>query len=700
MGKGSIYAGMKAIGFRAKNAAELRATLDQIYQENPTVNLCILFASVHTHLAEWTPVLDNYPFEIFGASSGGEILTASEGPSISHSSIAGLLLDMPEGHFKVRLFATPDGDSHRVAGEIAHWAMQEFPHPALFLMSAGLRADGDALVHGLESSFPFKVPIYGAFAADDMEFQGTAVFDGRELCQEGVIACVLDLDRIEAHGVAIHGWKEIGDSHIVTRSEGNRVYEIDGRSALQLYREYAGIEGQKDLATALEFPLQVIRKNGTRVLRAIIAIHEDGSLVFNGNVPQDSTVYLSSPPGASVVDATIRELESFHEISSKAHAGILFHCAVRHHALGDEVEREIQTACQLWGIPVTGVFSYGEIGELKGSGCDFHAATYSLFLMYDKESPVHVNGYGKNFITTREYRLQHLENFDEKIGTLKMAKSISRVELMEILNEFQTIKDEYKDVIGTSDRLAHHHHTKSSLLTKTSADLQTKIRKIESLNQDLEETYQLVQKERHKSDQLLKNVLPQEIAVRIKLGETRIAERKRGVTILFADLVGFTELAGRYEAEKVVDMLGVVFSEMDRLADHYQLEKIKTIGDCYMAACMENEGYHVLDFALSLLDQIPELNRKVGLDQDLQFRIGIHAGDVVAGVIGEKRFLYDLWGDTVNTASRMESHGEAGKIHCTQEVSRQWRDRYLFLDRGMIQVKGKGMLRTFFVERK
>lgn len=207
--------------------------------------------------------------------------------------------------------------------------------------------------------------------------------------------------------------------------------------------------------------------------------------------------------------------------------------------------------------------------------------------------------------------------------------------------------------------------------------------------------------EAHKqSENLLLNILPASIAERLKSGEHTIAEHFDNVTVLFADIVGFTELSSRHTATEVVNILNRIFSSFDIFSEQYHLEKIKTIGDAYMivGGLPEPRTDHaeaVARMALEMLSTITILRSLLGID--LSVRIGIHTGSVVAGVIGTKKFAYDLWGDTVNTASRMESQGEAGKIQCSQETYSVLKEQFIFEEREKIEVKGKGMMHTWFL---
>ncbi len=216
---------------------------------------------------------------------------------------------------------------------------------------------------------------------------------------------------------------------------------------------------------------------------------------------------------------------------------------------------------------------------------------------------------------------------------------------------------------------------------------------------DLEKGYlNQLQVEQEKSERLLLNILPAVIAERLKSGESPIADSFPEVTVLFADLVGFTELASRISPANLVQVLNEIFSAFDELAEKHGLEKIKTIGDNYMIVGglpipREDHAEAVAAMALDLQIQMKNFNAARGTD--LGMRIGIHTGPVVAGIIGQKKFSYDLWGDTVNIASRMESSGEPGQIQASDVVYQKLKDIFAFAKRGRIEIKGKGEMVTY-----
>lgn len=209
-----------------------------------------------------------------------------------------------------------------------------------------------------------------------------------------------------------------------------------------------------------------------------------------------------------------------------------------------------------------------------------------------------------------------------------------------------------------------------------------------------------LQIEKEKSEALLLNILPTPIVSRLNLGETIIADHIPDATILFADLVGFTGLSAQLSATRLVKLLNMLFSEFDRLTIETGLEKIKTIGDAYMVAggLTDRSLDHpsaAAQMALGMIEVLHSTSELLGLP--LQLRIGIHTGPVVAGIIGTHRFIYDVWGDTVNTASRMESHGVPGEINVTEAFYQRLRDSYEFEPRGTIEVTGKGAMQAYFL---
>ncbi|MEL7035737.1 MAG: adenylate/guanylate cyclase domain-containing protein [Cyanobacteria bacterium J06592_8] len=206
--------------------------------------------------------------------------------------------------------------------------------------------------------------------------------------------------------------------------------------------------------------------------------------------------------------------------------------------------------------------------------------------------------------------------------------------------------------------------------------------------------------EQEKSEQLLLNILPKPIAERLKQGENTIADSFEDVTVLFGDIANFTKLSADLSPAQLVEILNKIFSRFDELADKYNLEKIKTLGDAYMVVGglptpQADHAEAIAEMALEMQSAITQFSLQPG--EPLKMRIGINTGPVEAGVIGMKKFTYDLWGDTVNTANRMESHGTPGKIQVTDTTYQRLKQKYQLEERGIISVKGKGEMYTYFL---
>ena len=213
----------------------------------------------------------------------------------------------------------------------------------------------------------------------------------------------------------------------------------------------------------------------------------------------------------------------------------------------------------------------------------------------------------------------------------------------------------------------------------------------------------LLAREQDRSERLLLNVLPREIAPRLKAGENPIADAYDEATILFADIVGFTPLTRQLDPKEMVRLLNKIFTEFDRAAERHGVEKIRTIGDNWMgvAGVPSPRPGHAAAVARMALDMCVSLDRlRAAGERRIDFRIGVESGPCIGGVIGVQKFVFDVWGDPVNTASRMESHGVAGRVHVGATAYELLKDTFEFEPRGVIEVKGKGSMSTWFLIRE
>jgi class 3 adenylate cyclase len=219
----------------------------------------------------------------------------------------------------------------------------------------------------------------------------------------------------------------------------------------------------------------------------------------------------------------------------------------------------------------------------------------------------------------------------------------------------------------------------------------------------IKRTNVIIEEEKNRSDHLLLNILPEETALELKQNGKVRAKKFESVTVLFTDFEGFTQYAEKLPPEKLVESVDYYFSKFDEIMEKYNLEKIKTVGDCYMCAgglpfSTNDHAYKMVHAALEIATFVKDSkNNNPQNDTRFEIRIGINSGPVVAGVVGTKKFAYDIWGDTVNIASRMESNSQPGKINVSKNTYELIKDTFDCHYRGEIEVKNRGMMKMYFV---
>lgn len=630
--------------------------------ENTHSGLAIVFASSQLLNQNVVNVFASNGLDVFGSMSAEEIANGE----VQAGTITGLILPVSTDQYALRHFETQK-DSFELGRSVADWVVQQYANPVLllFISGAGLSVIGDDLLAGIFSRAS-RLPVYGGLSSrpDSEADQSPPVFDHKKIYHDGVLALAFDSDTIELNGLAISGWREIGTPKRITKSNQNRVYEIEGIPAAEFYRRYFQIDINRktSLLDASEYPIRLeIDHNSSMMRTAVFIDQQDGSVIYGGNIPQGSMVRFCAPNIVQTIQHTITEMQNFRE---EIHAGttdaiLLFDCAIRSRSFGSYMKKEVAAIYNLWNIPMIGFSSWGEIGNMRGQSCNLHNTVISMLTLRIKS---------KSGITDESNRKQLSSSQVKKlIETIELDADLPRND-NSLLKEFQELKKQ-KNML-------------SNFLQLTASDLE---------------------KEQEKSEQLLKNILPESTANRLKSGERLIADRIESVTIVFADLVGFTELSDSLEPERLVRLLNRLFSSFDEHAHRCKVEKIKTIGDAYMAVAglPEKNPAHALSalkFANGMLNILKKFNDQEKLN--LALRVGLNTGPVVAGVIGRRKFTYDIWGDTVNVASRMESHGVPGKIHMNSTTYKALPEsiRNQTSERGYIEVKGKGKLRTFFFE--
>ncbi len=369
---------MKSRVFSVTSIEQIEPHLQDIRQEGLTPTLAIVFSSVIHDLKDLRTVFTKYDIEIFGATSSGEITN----DEIHEESIVVMLLDINRDAFRLNIFDGEGKTSYQVGQSAAEWAKTVYDNPAIMVMTAGIFTNGDEIVNGITDTMDRQVPLFGGRSGDDLRLQETLVFNASQAISNGVVALIFDQNTIDLQGIAVSGWKGIGTPKTITKAEGNTLYEIDNEPVIEVYNKYLNIGD--DLQLALEYPLLLIRDDGTFVMRVPGALNEDKSMVYGGTMPEGSKVRFSMPPGSEVIDYAIEQMSEFHQQIPKSDAIVLYSCKARHMALGPMVEDEISAVHKLWEVPMVGFFTYGEIGPVPQGRCDFHNHTLVPVLIKEK----------------------------------------------------------------------------------------------------------------------------------------------------------------------------------------------------------------------------------------------------------------------------------------------------------------------------
>lgn len=371
---------MKTRVFPAKTPEELDEKIRESVSSGHIPTIACVFCSVAQPVEQVRAIFARYQIAVFGCTSSGEIANANA----FEESITVMLFDLPNETFRIKLFEGTENSSYQLGAQVATWAKQVFETPAVLVLSAGLQADGEAIVHGVIESMGGVIPLFGGLAGDDLKMQGTYAFTETAITGLGVLALAIDASKIEVNGLAVSGWKGIGTLKTITRAEGNVVQSIDDQPALDVYSRYLNINLGDDHTLAAEYPLLLMRDDGSSVLRAAMIINPDKSMVYAGTVPQGSKVQFSMPPSSEIIDFALENLSVYKQKIYNPDAIILFSCKGRHLALGPMVEDEVTAIYNLWEVPLAGFFTYGEIGPTATDRCDFHNNTLTLVTLRER----------------------------------------------------------------------------------------------------------------------------------------------------------------------------------------------------------------------------------------------------------------------------------------------------------------------------
>ncbi len=346
----------------------------------PTIAVVFNYSTI-----DYIPVcqlLEPVGITIFGASSSGEFIDGT----FDEPATAILLLDINPAFFRVVFIETGQHSTREIAQQVGEIGLQTFRKPAFIVASAGLGTDGDLIIEGIEAVSGKGVSIFGGLAsADDLRSHETYVFTNGKICYNGLIALIVDSEKISFNGLSVVGWKPVGMMRTITKSEGNVVYTIDNEPALDFFYRYNGMKISKSVGAILQsdyFQLHLYRDGKHPVMRTPMIINpEDGSIVFAGSLPQGSKVRLTMLPGFDVIENVVTDFTNFKEKLSHQQALIMFSCKGRSLALGPAIGDEIQRIKDVWDVPMAGFLCYGELGKVNGNINEFHNMSCSVVLL-------------------------------------------------------------------------------------------------------------------------------------------------------------------------------------------------------------------------------------------------------------------------------------------------------------------------------
>ena len=379
---------MRAVTLKGKSTETISNEIEKTITEDFQPTLAIVFISIKQDWKAVSELLDKRDITVFGATTAGEFIDGD----IEEGSIAMMLMDLSPEHFRVHFLETGEHTTSENAKQIGAVGKNTFTNPAFIIASGWLHIDGEKIIEGIIEGFGKEVTVFGGMAGDDLAMDGPLVFTNNESAVNGLLALIIDEDHIEINGIATCGWKPIGTTKTVTKSEGNIVYTIDDKPALDMVMKYLGLDidldSGNDVLTNIGayYPLQLERENVTPVMRtAMWGNKEDRSLICAGTVPQGAQVRFSLPPDFDAIEQVIEECKEVKdERQPEADALMMFSCISRHLSFGILMTEEIEQVQQVWDAPMVGFFSYGEFGKSKTGKHEFHNNTCCVVALKEK----------------------------------------------------------------------------------------------------------------------------------------------------------------------------------------------------------------------------------------------------------------------------------------------------------------------------
>lgn len=385
---------MKARSIKGSSTDEIRIALEENLADGYQPTLAIVFISIRQDRKAVAALLQQKQIDVFGATSCGEFIEGYQ----SEGEIVILLLDLSRDAYTILFEEVGNRTVEETASIVAQQALQKFKHPTLILSSTGVNSkgeyfDGVSLVSTMEAALGKEKMFYGGMAGDDFTFTGTYVFTADKETDCGVVAIVMDEDKLSLQGMAISGWRPMGISRKITKSSGNLVYTIDDTPAVDMYFKYLGKSEKTDDKSfdvlnelSFHFPFITDRGDGETIIKSPMKIdHTENALVMDMEMPEGSTFWFCTPPDFEISEQIIQEASELKNAAgAEADALLIFSCAGRPPVLGPLVALENDGIAGVWQTPMAGFFTYGEFGRTKNGRQHFHSSVCSWVAIKEK----------------------------------------------------------------------------------------------------------------------------------------------------------------------------------------------------------------------------------------------------------------------------------------------------------------------------
>lgn len=376
---------MKSKSFQVNTIQELEKEIINSKSSNFHPSLAILFGSIDCNLGLLPDLFNRYEIDLVGCSSAGEI---SE-ENFYEKGISGLFLDINSKFYQISLDQSVKGKCYEVGIGLGQRGSNFCDTPS-YLTFFGMTACAESLIKGIQEAVKKEVLIFGGMAGDDFRMEESFIFTNSGVFSDASVTLIFDQNKVELKGKAVCGWEPIGAMNTITHAEGNIIYQINDKPALQAFEDYFGSfydnqEEEDTLAIGVaQYPMQIVRGNDTVLRAALKIIEEDLSIMVAGPVKTGDRFKFSVAPGFEIIEETIQEFKDYHFSQPVADAMILVSCIARRMSLGPMVEEEIKGIQNLWKKPMIGFFSYGEVGINDFGDCNFYNETCSLVLINEK----------------------------------------------------------------------------------------------------------------------------------------------------------------------------------------------------------------------------------------------------------------------------------------------------------------------------